>query len=158
MKKLITVKRDREYYGTTPRGDDRINEFEDLFTYKHNLQSRLKFLTIDDDGNIFYDSVFYTDLQLKAHAQKVDAAQYILDQLTELVYREAYMDTLIRIRDIKQEAEEILSGGTGVSVPQSGSKRLTQSEFASLSEKLDLRGQVLDFKINPLVPITNLSP
>jgi len=32
----------------------------------------------------------------------------MLDQLTELVYREVYLDTLSTIREIRNEAEEIL--------------------------------------------------
>jgi hypothetical protein len=37
-KSMITVKRDREYYGTIRRGSDRINVFQDLATYQNNLR------------------------------------------------------------------------------------------------------------------------
>jgi hypothetical protein len=37
VKKLITVNRDREYYGTTIRKNDRINRFDDLITYYNSL-------------------------------------------------------------------------------------------------------------------------
>jgi hypothetical protein len=42
------------------------------------------------------------------HAKKVDQVQFVLDQLTELVYRPAFSDLLIKIRDIRNTCEEML--------------------------------------------------
>lgn len=111
-KDLITVKRDREYYGTTPRKSDRINLFDDLLVYENNLvYGHKRFLTIDDEGNIMYDGEFITQENIRQNAIKVDRQQYILDQLIELVYREVYMDVIIDIRDIRQETEEVIENG-----------------------------------------------
>jgi hypothetical protein len=111
-KDLITVKRDREYYGTTPRKADRINLFDDLFVYQNNLVlGYKKFLTQEEDGSIEYQNEFITEEQIRRNAVKVDRQNYVLDQLIELVYREVYMDVIIDIRDIRQEAEEVIEGG-----------------------------------------------
>jgi len=120
-KDLITVKRDREYYGTTPRKSDRINVFEDLFTHQNNLiYGYKKFLTMDEEDNtIIYDNEFTTEERIRLNAIKVDRQQYVLDQLIELVYRETYLDVIINIRDIRQESEEIIeSGATEYTIEQ----------------------------------------
>jgi hypothetical protein len=68
-----------------------------------------KYLTQDDEtGEIYYDSEFVTHYQLDLQKTRINDINYILDQLTELVYRETYLDTLSSIRDIKNKAEEIL--------------------------------------------------
>lgn len=112
VKDLITVKRDREYYGTTPRKADRINLFEDLFVYQNNLVlGYKKFLTLSDEGEIIYDNEFISQEQIRQNAIKVDRQNYILDQLIELVYREVYMDVICEIRDIRQETEDVIENG-----------------------------------------------
>lgn len=120
-KDLITVKRDREYYGTTPRKADRINLFEDLFVYQNNLVLGFRrFLTLtDDESAIEYQGEFITEHKIQVNALRVDRQNYILDQLIELVYREVYMDVIIDIRDIRQETEEVIeSGATEYSIEQ----------------------------------------
>lgn len=73
IKDYTTVRRDREYYGTTLRHEDRITLFKDLqpdLTQKH---------------------------------------QVVLDSLKETVYREAYFDVLVEIRELKNLCDELLS-------------------------------------------------
>lgn len=68
-----------------------------------------KYLTIDEEtGEIYYDNVFISHYQVELQKTRINDINYILDQLTELVYRETYLDTLSSIRDIKNKAEEIL--------------------------------------------------
>jgi len=72
IKTLVTVRRDREHYGTKPRGPDRQIVFRDLeITGGWNISGR------------------------------------VVDSIAETVYREAFWDTLIKIRDLKNQIEEI---------------------------------------------------
>jgi len=72
IKTLVTVHRDREHYGTKPRGPDRQIVFRDL--------------EITGGWNI---------------------SGHVVDSIKETVYREAFWDTLIKIRDLKNQIEEI---------------------------------------------------
>jgi len=72
IKTLVTVHRDREHYGTKPRGPDRQIVFRDL--------------EITSGWNI---------------------SGHVVDSIKETVYREAFWDTLIKIRDLKNQIEEI---------------------------------------------------
>jgi hypothetical protein len=72
IKALVTVHRDREHYGTKPRGPDRQIVFRDLD--------------------------YHGGWNLSGHT---------VDSIKETVYREAFWDTLIKIRDLKNQLEEI---------------------------------------------------
>lgn len=72
IKALVTVARDREHYGTVPRGPDRQIVFRDL-EYSHGW----------------------------------NITGYVVDSIKETVYREAFWDTLINIRDLRTTLEEI---------------------------------------------------
>jgi len=72
VKTLVTVSRDREHYGTTPRGPDRQVVFRDLD----------QFLGWDITGRV-------------------------IDSIKETVYREAFWDTIIKVRDLKNHLEEL---------------------------------------------------
>jgi len=53
------VKRDREYYGTTPRGPDRINKFDDILSLPIGEPGFKRFITINEvTGEVYYDQEF----------------------------------------------------------------------------------------------------
>lgn len=78
IKTLVTVARDREHYGTTPRGPDRIINFRDLTVF-------------GDPGE----------------ALNWDFPGRVIDSIKETVYREAFWDSIIRVRDLKNQLEEL---------------------------------------------------
>jgi hypothetical protein len=72
IKTLVTVQRDREHYGTKPRGTDRQIVFRDLeYTLGWNITGP------------------------------------VVDSIKETVYREVFWDTLIKIRDLRNQIEEL---------------------------------------------------
>jgi hypothetical protein len=71
-KRLGTVYRDREHYGTTPRQGSRLRYFSDLYHF---------------DTWVEYP--------------------FIVDSITETVYREAYLDSVIDARDLRNQLEEL---------------------------------------------------
>jgi len=72
VKTLVTVARDREHYGTAPRGPERQIVFRDLD----------QFLGWDITGRV-------------------------LDSIKETVYREAFWDTIIKVRDLRNHLDEL---------------------------------------------------
>jgi hypothetical protein len=74
------------------------------------------------------------------HRKEVNDVQYVLDSLTELVYRPAFMDVLISIRDIRNKCEELIESCENVG--STDSQDLVnlldslQSEVSSLSQIL----------------------
>jgi hypothetical protein len=72
IKTLVTVARDREHYGTAPRGPDRQIVFRDLHLH----------LGWDITGRV-------------------------VDSIKETVYREAFWDTIIKVRDLRNHLEEL---------------------------------------------------
>jgi hypothetical protein len=75
IKTLVTVARDREHYGTKPRGPDRQIIFRDL------------------------------DYNLDSHGWTVVGS--VVDSIKETVYREAFWDSIIRVRDLRNQLEEL---------------------------------------------------
>lgn len=78
IKTLVTVARDREHYGTTPRGPDRQIIFRDL-DYGHD----------------------------SANPTGWDITGRVVDSIKETVYREAFWDSIIRLRDLRNHVEEL---------------------------------------------------
>lgn len=72
VKTLVTVARDREHYGTKPRGPDR--------------------------------QVVFRDLSLDLGW---DITGRVIDSIKETVYREAFWDTIIKVRDLRNHLEEL---------------------------------------------------
>lgn len=81
VKTLVTVARDRQHYGTAPRGPDRQIIFRDL-SYS------------TDRGN--------PDLETGW-----DITGSVVDSIKETVYREAFWDTIIKLRDLRNRVEEL---------------------------------------------------
>jgi hypothetical protein len=78
IKTLVTVARDREHYGTVARGPDRIINFRDLTVFGDPAES----LNWDLPGRV-------------------------IDSIKETVYREAFWDSIIRVRDLRNQLEEL---------------------------------------------------
>lgn len=72
IKALVTVARDRQHYGTAPRGPDRQIVFRDL------------------DYHLGWD-----------------CTGPVVDSIKETVYREAFWDSIIKLRDLKNHLEEL---------------------------------------------------
>nr|QDH88298.1 MAG: RNA-dependent RNA polymerase [Mitovirus sp.] len=72
VKTLVTVARDRQHYGTAPRGPDRQIVFRDL------------------DQSLGWD-----------------ITGQVLDSIKETVYREAFWDTIIKVRDLRNHLDEL---------------------------------------------------
>lgn len=74
------------------------------------------------------------------HRKEVNDVQYVLDSLTELVYRPAFMDVLISIRDIRNKCDELIESCKNVdSVNSQDLNDLLDSlhtEVSSLSQLL----------------------
>jgi len=82
VKILVTVNRDREYYGTLSRSAPgaRKIDFPDLFPDMVQ-ESTWDDPTIELDKELFY---------------------HVVDSLTETVYRESYFDVLVQVRELKE--------------------------------------------------------
>nr|QDH86591.1 MAG: RNA-dependent RNA polymerase [Mitovirus sp.] len=79
IKTLVTVARDRQHYGTAPRGPDRQIVFRDLFYAESGVSSPVGW----------------------------DIIGSVVDSVKETVYREAFWDTIIRLRDLRNQLEEL---------------------------------------------------
>jgi hypothetical protein len=137
VKSLITVKRDREFYGTTLRKNDRINRFDDLITYYNSLRvGYTKWVELSEDGTMIeHHNEFITESMLSKHTKVVKDVQYLLDSLIELVYRPTYSDVLINVRDIRNSCEELLEslGDGSLTTTQDKLSRLDEV-FSKISE------------------------
>jgi len=111
IKKLTTVNLDRQYYGTAVRKDDRILEFEQLLTYQNNLTPGFRrYASYDEERGLRFRQWWISEEDVRNHAKDVDNIQFVLDQLVQLLYREAYMDVIILVRDIRAKTEELIEG------------------------------------------------
>jgi len=110
IKDFVTVKRDREYYGTTSRGPDRVHDFIDLDFYKEDLKYGFsRFVTLNESGTgLNYNIEFTSHTAVETHAKSKDQINFVLDQLVELVYREEFLDVIIEVRDIKEAINEVI--------------------------------------------------
>lgn len=107
IKALVTVARDREHYGTKPRGPDRKIRFRDL--------------SIWENWN--------------------EISQFsVIDSIKETVYREAFWDSLIKIRDLRNHLEELEASSLTWEVFESllEACREVDSELGSLPLPRDL--------------------
>jgi hypothetical protein len=78
IKTLITVARDREHYGAVPRGADRQVVFRDL-EFSPGPTGAIEWHLVGP----------------------------VVDSIKETVYREAFWDTLIELRDLRSRLEEL---------------------------------------------------
>jgi len=145
IKDFVTVKRDREYYGTSPRRSDRINDFLDLNTYKNDIYSGFKrFVTLNESGTgLNYNIEFTSKAAVMNHMKIVDRTQYVLDQLVELVYREEFLDVIIAFRDLKQEINDLMETDFSVS-------EKSLSELIQLSDEIFSKVQELERRFSEL--------
>lgn len=91
IRALVTVKRDREYYGTTPYTRDTAIIFADL-----DEQSLTP--VIDSVGAFRRVSILETKNQV------------VLEDLKNLLYRTAYLDVLCEVRDVRNLINDMLEG------------------------------------------------
>jgi len=110
IKRFVEVRRDREYYGTSPRRSDRLHDFIDLELYQNDVHYGFKrFVTLDSRGDrLNYNIEFTSRSQAEEHMKIVNNIQFVLDQLVELVYREGFLDVIIDFRDLRNEIEDFM--------------------------------------------------
>lgn len=90
IKSLITVKRDREYYGTTPYTAETAIMFADM-------NPKTVMPTLGPRGMEHY-SILETQFQV------------IIEDMKNLLYREVYMDVLCEVRDVRNLIDGLLAG------------------------------------------------
>jgi hypothetical protein len=145
IKRFVTVKRDREYYGTSTRRSDRINDFLDLDTYRADIHFGFKrFVTLNESGSgLNYNIEFTSKATVVQHMKIVDRTQYVLDQLVELVYREEFLDVVISFRDLRNDINELVETDFSTS-------ELKLSELIQLSDEIFSRVQLLERRFSEL--------
>lgn len=145
IKRFVQVKRDREYYGTSPRKDDRIHDFVDLELYRNDVTFGFKrFVTLNEAGTgLNYNIEFTSKAQVLVHMKKVNNIQYVLDQLVELVYREGFLDVVIDFRNLRSEIESLME--TDFSASEFDIQRLIQ-----LSDEIFEKVSLLETRFSEL--------
>jgi hypothetical protein len=145
IKRFVQVKRDREYYGTSPRQTDRLHDFIDLELYQNDVHFGFKrFVTLNEKGNgLNYNIEFTSENQVLVHMKKVNNIQFVLDQLVELVYREEFLDVICSFRDLRNEIEEILETDFSTS-------EKSLEELIELSDKIFLKVSDLETRFSQL--------
>jgi hypothetical protein len=110
VKEFVTVKRDREFYGTVSRGPDRVHDFIDIDSYQDDIKFGFKrFVTLDESGrSLNYNIEFTSHNTVESHQKLRSNINFVLDQLVELVYREEFLDVVIEARDIKAAINEVI--------------------------------------------------
>lgn len=145
IKRFVEVRRDREYYGTSPRRSDRIHDFIDLELYQNDITFGFKrFVTLNEKGTgLNYNIEFTSHNQVLHHMKEVNNIQFVLDQLVELVYREGFLDVICDFRDLRNEIEELME--TEFSESDSDLEKLI-----TLSDELFSKVQVLENRFSEL--------
>jgi Mg2+ and Co2+ transporter CorA len=145
IKRFVEVRRDREYYGTSPRRKDRIHEFIDLELYQNDVIYGFKrFVTLNERGDgINYNIEFTSKSQAEKHMKMVNNIQFVLDQLVELVYREGFLDVIIDFRDLRNEIEEFML------IDHSATEE-TLSKMIELSDEIFLKVKSLEDRFSEL--------
>lgn len=92
IRELVQVKRDREYYGTTPYTSKTGMVFADI-----NVESPTPCVYVSP-GVYKHQSVLDTKCQV------------VLEDLKNLLYRTAYLDVLCEVRDVRNLINDLLEG------------------------------------------------